>query len=229
MLKPKKKITKREIKEDKLVTMYFELRRWGEANRKRLSSALFGIGILAAVTWFYLNNRAADNLNATSDLGKVMQIYDQGKYDLAVKGVPQDNIRGLEQIVNDYGSTPSGELAKLYLGDCYYAQGEIDKAMATYKSADISDKSLQASVQAGIAACYEAKGEHGEAAAYYERAASDDSQQLHTAENLYHAAENYALAGSKEKATDLLKRLKKDFPLSSFAREADRLSPMIQS
>ena len=229
MLKPKKKITKREIKEDKLVTTYFELRQWIDQNRKRVSSVSFMVIIAAAATWFYLNNRAADDLNATTDLGEVMRYYDDGKFDLAIKGVPQDNIRGLEQIVSDYGSTPSGELAKLYLGNCYFAEGRIDKALTIYKDTDISDKSIGASVQAGIAACYEAKGNHEEAARYYEGAASADVKNFHTAENLYHAAENYALAGSKDKASDLLKRLKREFPLSSYTREADRLSPMIES
>lgn len=229
MLKPKKKITKREIKEDRLVTTYFELQTWFEENKKRLSSLLFGVAIVGAITWFYFNNRANDNLNATAELGEAMKIYDQGNYDLAVKGIPQQNIRGLEQIVSDYGSTSAGETAKLFLGNCYFAEGQLDKALATYRDASVGDKSVAASVQAGIAACYEAKGNHSEAAAYYERAASADSRNYHTAENLFHAAENYALAGSKDKASDLVKRLKKDFPTSTYAREVDRLSPMIQS
>jgi hypothetical protein len=39
---------------------------------------------------------------------------------------------------------------------------------------------------------------------------------------LNNAARNYALAGDKAKAIELYKRLKKNFPTTTFGREADR-------
>ena len=42
------------------------------------------------------------------------------------------------------------------------------------------------------------------------------------AEHLYNAARNYAQAGDKERALDILKRLKKNYPATTYGREAER-------
>lgn len=229
MLKPKKKVSKREIKEDKLVTTYFEAQSWFEENKKRLSTLATILLVVVAATWIYFNDKATSDANAAADLGKVIRFYDEGQYQAAISGSPQENVRGLEQIVNDYGSTPSGELARLYLGNCYFSLAQYDKALEIYRETDISDKALMASVYAGIAACESQSGNDAEGARYYEKAASTDAQNFHTAEYLYRAAGSYLKAGDKEKAADLLERLKKDFPQSTYTREADRLSALVNS
>jgi len=229
MLKPKKRLSRREVQEDKLVTTYFEVQNWFGLNRKRMGSVLFGVAIAVAAVWFYYNNLNNQNLSATADLGKVMKYYDEGRYEVAINGAPQANVRGLQQIVDDYGSTRAGEISKLYLGNSYFALRNYDKALQYYGDADIADGSLQASALAGIAACYEAMGNHSEAAKQFEKAANKDSENYHTAENLYHAAKNYILADNKEKASQLLKRLAQDFPTSTYTRESERLKAIAAS
>jgi len=229
MLKPKKKISKREMKEDKLVTTYFEAQSWFEANRKRVSSVFFTILVIGIAGWFYYNNRSTQNLAATADLGKIIRYYDAGNFETAINGSPQENIRGLQQIVDEYGGTESGEFATLYLANAYFSLGNYEKALQYYEDADISDGGLNAAVKAGIAACHEARGNHAEAAAYFEQAAQEDEQKLHAAEHLFHAGTNYILAGNKDKADEILKKLKANFPASPYAREADRLLVRIVS
>jgi len=229
MLKPKKRISKREIKEDKLVTTYFEAQSWFELNKKRISTVATILAVVVAAIWIYYNNRATGDLNATTDLGKVMRYYDQGQYQIAINGAPQENIRGLEQIVSDYGSTPTGQIARLYLANCYFSLSQYDKALELYRDTDVSDKSLMASVYAGIAACEVEKGNIAEGARMFEKAAGTDSGEMNTAEYLYRAAGGYVQAGEKEKASELLERLKKDFPQSTYAREADRLVAQVRS
>ena len=45
---------------------------------------------------------------------------------------------------------------------------------------------------------------------------------VNAAENMFHAARNYLMTGKKEKAAELFKKVKKDFPNSIVAREIDR-------
>jgi TolA-binding protein len=61
-----------------------------------------------------------------------------------------------------------------------------------------------------------------EAAENFEKAADVNSKDVNAAENLSNAARNYAGAGEKEKALDLLKKLKKTYPATVFGRDADR-------
>jgi TolA-binding protein len=222
MLKPKKGISKREIKEDKLVTTYFKSRGWIEQNRRLVSYIIAVPIILVAVLWFVQNNRRQNNERATTDLAKVYRLYDQGQYQLAVDGIPQENIRGLQSIVDDYGSTQAGEMAKLYLADSYFNLRNYEKALKCFGGVGISDKLLSSTALAGEAACQEAKGNHDDAANLYEQAASKFMTAIQAPDDLFRAAINYSKAGNKEKAAEMLHRLKKEFPTSAYARDVDR-------
>jgi TolA-binding protein len=71
-------------------------------------------------------------------------------------------------------------------------------------------------------ACYEAKGDHAKAASVYEKAAFRSTKDVNAPENMFHAAQNYMLAGNKEKAVELFKKVKKDYPTSVVSRDIDR-------
>jgi len=222
MLKPQKKVSRREIKEDKLVTAYFETRSWMEQNTKILSYVAIGLVGLAVIGFLWSKNRADSNDKATTMLAKISQYYDAGKYDLAINGVPQEGTQGLQAIVDEHGSTKTGQLAKLYLANSYYALKNYDKALECYEDISVSDKLVSASALAGAAACYEAKGDLSKAASYFEKAASKNMTPIQAPENLQRSAANYAAVGKKEKAVELLQTLKKEFPASTYARDVDR-------
>ena len=222
MLKPKKKITKREIKEDRLITTYFEASTWYQNNKKIVNGVLTGIVVLAIVMVAYTNNVSSNNQKATAELGKILSYYDQGKYDLAIAGNLQENVRGLQSIVDDYGSTKAGELAGFYLANSYFAQGNYDKALGYFLDVDVKDDLIGASALAGAGACYEVKGQYDKAASTFEKAAFKSAKDVNVPENMFHAAQNYLLAGNKEKAAELFKKVKKDYPTSGVAREIDR-------
>jgi tetratricopeptide (TPR) repeat protein len=222
MLKPQKKISKREIKEDKLVTKYFEARTWIDENTKILSYVGIGLVGLVVIGFLWSKSRADSNEKATAMLAKLTPYYDEGRYELAINGVPQEGTQGLQAVVDEHGSTQAGEIAKLYLANSYFALKNYDKALSTYDDISISDKMITASAYAGMAACYEAKGDFSHAASYFEKAASKSMTATQAPENLQRSATNYAAAGKKEKAIDLLQMLKKEFPSSSYARDVDR-------
>ena len=113
-------------------------------------------------------------------------------------------------------------MAKLYLADCYFNLKDFDKSQKYFSDFDLSDKFLASSAIAGEASCYEAKNNHEEAAVLYEKAASKYMTVLQAPDDLFSAAKNYAQAGKKDKAAEMLNRLKKEFPASPYARELDR-------
>jgi tetratricopeptide (TPR) repeat protein len=229
MLTPKKKISKREIKEDKLVTTYFEATSWYEKNKKTVSTVFTGLVVLVVAAIIIRNNIASSNEKATSEFAKVMKYYDDGNYEAAINGVPQENVRGLQAVVNDYGSSKSGNFAKFYLANAYFSIGKYDKALDLYLDVNLNEELLQSSALAGAGACYEAKGNNANAATYYEKAAMIGKGNTQAAEHLQHAATNFAAAGNKSKAIELLKKIKKDYPTSPLAREIDRYIAVYKS
>ncbi len=221
MLRPKKKITKKELKHDPVVSTYARATTFYYENKKYISYAVTALMVIAVAGFIYTNNRRASTEKAAAELGKVYQLFDGGQYSQAIEGIPERGIMGLKAIVENY-SGPSAELARFYLANSYYYLGKYDESLQHFKECNHGDNILQASALAGAAACYEAKGDHVAAATYYEKAVDKASKSPSAAEYLHQAAYNYGVGGEKEKAINLFKRIRKDYPNSPQAREVDR-------
>jgi len=227
MLKPKKKITKKELKQDTLISTYARLTSFYYENKKYVSYAITGIIVIVVVAIVVMNNRRANNEKAETALGKIYPAYDAGtndvrQYQMAIDGQPERGIMGLKAISENYGGTEAGEIATFYLANAYFNLRRYDEALNLFDKFSSGDKSMSASALAGEGSCYEAKKMYDKAASCYEKAANKVSDAITTPEYLHLAAQCYALTGDKEKATNLYKRLKRDFPTSTHAREAER-------
>ena len=222
MLRAQKKISKRVIKEDTLVTTYFKAQTWYDENKKRISTVGGILLVVVLGLWFYSNNMRANNERATTDLAKVYSFYDNGQYLIAINGIPERNIAGLQSIVDNYGSTSAGNTAKFYLANAYYNTQEFDKALKYFDDFSGSTSLLTNSALAGMGACYEAKGDFKKAAENYEKAALKNADDPNVPDNLMNAARNFGRTGEKERAVELLKRVKRDYPTSTAARDVDR-------
>ncbi len=227
MLKPKKKITKKEMKKDALLTAYEQTLFFYEQNKKMIQYALTALVVIVIAFVVYTNNRRTNDEKAAAELGKVFPVFDAGasdvrQYKTAIDGQPERGIMGLKAIVDNYGGTASGEIARFYLATAYLNLGEYDDAIRQFKNFSGSGKLLKAAAQAGLGAGYEAKGEYRLAGASYEQAAATGDVTATIPQYLSAAGRCYGLAGEKEKAVSLFKRLQREYPTSSYARDAER-------
>ncbi len=221
MLKPKRKIKRQELKEDKLVVTYYKAREFVEKNKKILSYVLTGLIVLIAGVIIYRNNLKAENERAEALFSKIISYYDNGDYKTAIDGIPQKNIQGLKYIVENYGGTAAGEIATYYLANAYFMLGDYDNALRYFKKYDGDDKLLFSASLAGIASVYEVKGDYKKAGEYFEKAAQKFRENILVPEYLYNAARNYRVAGEREKALRLYERIKKDYPNFSQIRDVE--------
>ncbi len=223
MLKRKKELAQRKIvKQDDLITTYENAVSWYQTNKKLLANVGIALAIIIGAGWFYLNNQHQNNEKAALEFAKVFSYYDNGQYQIAMNGIPERNVRGLTAIVGDYGSTSYGNLAKFYLANCLYNNGDVDKALEMFEDASVNSPLLEASRLAGIAVCYEAKGNFDGAAKNFEKAGKYSANDPNAADNLANAARNYAKAGDKNQAIELYKLIKKEHASSAAAREAEK-------
>lgn len=223
MLRPQKKVSKKELKEDALVTWYVKVTTFYEQYKKNISIAVIAVAVVIGGSLIYLKNRADDDQNAAAQLGQVYQYYDGGQYQAAVDGIPERSIPGLKSIVENFGGSSSGNLARLYLADAYCQLGRYEEALEQFDDMRAGSDLLEVSRLAGVGGCYEALGRYMEAAEAFEKAATIDPKHVAAPDNLSQAARNYGLAGNREKAIELYTRLKKQHPASPYAREAERL------
>jgi tetratricopeptide (TPR) repeat protein len=222
MLKPKKKISKRELKQDALITTYMKVTSFYDQYKKQISIGITAVVLVVIAVAVFVKNRADNNERALTQLASIHALYDAGQFQQAVDGVPAQNLVGLKSIVDNYGGTAGGDLAGFYLADSYFQLGKYKEALDAFESAGSSDALVEASRLAGIAACHEALGQFADAARYFEKAAGNDVTDGTAAEHLNSAVRNYALTGDKERAIDLLKRIKKNYPTTTYGRDADR-------
>jgi tetratricopeptide (TPR) repeat protein len=162
--------------------------------------------VIAGGVYYYNYSRVANNERALLELSRVRPYYDRSEFAIAISGDPTkkfsgEPVRGLSAIVADYGSTPAGQIAALFLGNSYMATNQVDKAYEPYTQASEADADMIASAgHAGLAKVAESKSKNDEAAREYVKAASTDPLELNAPRFLLGAARNYELAGNKEEA-----------------------------
>lgn len=222
MLAPKKKISKKEIKQDKLVETYFKLKTFYEDNQKTILISL-GSLVLVILLVVYLVNRSKErDIESTTLLGQVIELYDQGQYQQAIDGVSAKKIKGLKEIADEYDGTESGESAKIFLANSYYNLGKIDEALKYYEDYDGDNKLLKATAFAGAASCYEIKGDKNKAADLFLKAAKIADSEVFTPEYLLNAARLYSEVDKKDLAKKILDQIKKEYSNSAQARDYER-------
>ncbi|MHA1988408.1 MAG: tetratricopeptide repeat protein [Promethearchaeota archaeon] len=221
MLQKKKKLTKKEIKEDKLVSFVNKtLTFFEEYKSKILTYGLIAIGVIAAI-YFYLNQKMEENVLAGTELSRVMNIYEQGSYLEAIEGRQGSNIVGFKKIVEEYGGTENGESAKIYLANCYSFLGNYDEAIKYYEDYSGNIDYFKAASLAGIAGYKASNGNYEKAAGLYLDASKVSESNSQNSDYLFNAGLNYLKIGNKEMAKDLFTKVKDEYSTSLARREVD--------
>jgi len=222
MLAPRKRITKKDLKEDKLITFYAQARNWIENNSKIVFGALAAIVIIVVATVVISQNRQQAEKKASVEFAKAVRVYETGDY--------QQALTLFSSLVENYGSTDSGTMGRLYLAKCFYKNDDPVNAREQYqKFASSFDKSkhFRASALAGAASCLEAQEQYEQAAKEYEKVVKKYPDVPLASLYLLNAARCYTLADSEEKAETLYQKIVENYPESEEKDDALLLSSMI--
>lgn len=177
-----------------IVLAFFGLRKWYfEPRETTASESMF----------------AAENTLAAND------------YKTALNG--NDNMLGFVDIIDQYGCTKAGNLAKYYAAICEMQLGNFSNALdylKSYKGKDTFTK-VQAVILQGDA---ELELGNSEAAVkMYEKAASMDNTNYITAPYaLFKAGIVYIQLKNKDKATECFETIKTQYPESTEFKEVDK-------
>ena len=197
MLKPKKKITKKELKEDKFVKFTLQAKTFLDENYKQafyMVAGIFAI-VLLIIIYFYAHN--ANVAEAQAQLGIAQVEYSNLNYDKA--------IARLEGLIESYSSTNEAEQGMFLLANIFYQRERYEESknyfeqfVDSYSGSDI----LLASGVAGLAACYEKENMYLEAAEKYSKAASTAPDFVEADNYLYLAGICFNKAGDTLKAIE---------------------------
>jgi len=208
--------------EEKLMTAWYKVVDFFEKNKKHVYTALTVVVLVVAGIVLLVNKRKANNEIAGVEVSKIKSVYSANNFQQAINGDSLGISKGLQYIVDEYGSTENGEMAKIMLANSYYSIRDFDKAEKNYKDYSGSNPLLKVSAAAGLASVYEAKNQFLEAAKQFEKAANIDKDNPFIDQYLFYAARDYYRADNQAEAKKLFAKLKEDFPKSKYNSESEK-------
>lgn len=208
--------------EEKLMTFWYQIVDFFEKNKKHVYTALTIIVIAVAGIILLVQKKKANNEIAGMEISKIKPVYEANNFQQAINGDSLGVSKGLIYIVDEYGSTENGEMAKMMLANSYYSIRDYDNAEKYFKDYSGSNPVLKAASVAGMASVYNAKKQYSDAAKEFEKAASVDKDNPFVDEYLFYAATNYFKADNIAEAKKLFDRLKNDFPKSKYVFESEK-------
>ncbi|MCB9018590.1 MAG: tetratricopeptide repeat protein [Paludibacteraceae bacterium] len=191
-----------------------------EHNQKPLMIGVGAIVLLVCAVLCYKTYYVAPREQAAeSVIYKAEQYFARDSFRLALNG--DDNVMGFLDIIDEYGSTKSGKLAKVYAGLCYKNMGEYENAIKYLKTLDADDELLTPAVKGSIGDCYFELGENGKAIDFYKKAAAVDNEMISPI-YLQRAGVVYLSEGKNAEALALFNELKEKYPNTMLGNGVDK-------
>lgn len=145
-------------------------------------------------------------------------------YELALNG--DEEGAGFLDVIEQYGSTPAGNLAAQYAGICYMKLGDWDNAekyLAMYKATKGVPNALINAENLGLQGDVQVqKGDYKKAAALFVKAAELSDNSFTAPLYLKKAAQAYEAAGDNAAAIAAYKRIATEYASSLEARDAEK-------
>ena len=199
-----------------------------QENGKKVMIAVIAIVVVAVAG--YLVKSLVIDANAEKAAELIIDAQDRfgvenPDFALALNG--DENGAGFLDVVEQYGSTVSGNLAKHYAGICYLRLGDLENAekyLSMYKAVKELPGEIVNAQNLGLRGDIAVeKGEYEAAVALYKKAVAA-SAKIYTAPlYLYKQVLAYAALGNKAEATKCLEALQADYASSTEAREAEKV------
>jgi tetratricopeptide (TPR) repeat protein len=221
MLKPKKKLTRKEIKRDPFLETIFKIRQNLSENRTFYTRVVaVAVGIFIVGTLFVRNSNARKE-EANAALGKAMVYIDLGD---------DDNSRlYLQDVIDEYPGTPAGNNARYYLAKVYFDQGDYESAkplMETFVDKTGNDLLVGSAYQV-LANIYQSEGDLDTAVKYQRKALKNANSSEEAAWASLALAKLEILKGDSEEArkrvTEVLDEWEENFDLKQYAQFVEGL------
>ena len=215
MLKPKKRLVKAQIKEDKLLKFTARAQKVVDKYWKHAAIVLAAVVVIILAFNFVLAARESKNSEAALQELKVRDAYSRGDFD--------ETLRLINTILDDYPGTPSVPAALMLMGRIYQQRGEYDQAVEIFEKIirKYSGNSYLAfGAYVGIGAIEFGRAEYEKAADNYKAAASKYPDHFNAPDAFVRSGESYQKINRYEDAKHVYRLVLKQYPKSRSANTA---------
>jgi predicted negative regulator of RcsB-dependent stress response len=209
-MKADKRITKKRIKEDRLVSTTFKATEYIQKNQMPFVIGTIGIVVIFALVVYMRWNSERKRNEAAGILTRAEIIA--GMDDL------NQYYTDLGHLSDNFGSTPAGKLATLRLASSFFENKDYPNAEKYFKRIldhYSDDVILSAGAAAGLGAIYEIQENYRQAGDNYRRAAELSDGESWAATYLLKAGLNLSKAGDKEQAAAAFKQIEEKYQNST--------------
>lgn len=192
-----------------------------EKNAK-IISIIFGAAVVVALLMlathrFYTIPHEA---KAKEQIFTAEQYFEKDSFNLALNG--DGNYPGVLDIIDNYGRTPAGNLAKYYAGISYLHIGKFKEAIDYLEDFKTDDLLLKPVATGAIGDAYAELGNKEKALKYYAEAAEMKENNFTTPIYLLKEGRMYEMMGNKEKALSTYQSIKDKYSESNEGRLVDK-------
>lgn len=218
-------MAKQEIKQEQMLNVGEAVSRSEEfinKNKKTIIGVVCAIVVLIAgsvlVSTQYLKPREQ---KAAEALFAGERYFQNGDYETALNGDPNE-YAGFEAVIDEFGGTKAGKLAKAYAGLSLAKLGRYEEAIPYLKGFKGNDAMVAPSVLAALGNCYAQVGDEAQAAATLVKAARKADNNLLSPAYLVQAGQIYEKLGQKADALNVYQEVKDKYYGSAQAMDIDR-------
>ena len=201
-----------------------------EKNKKLINYIGAGLAIVvAAFCFFKLYYLPEQEKEAANEIFWAQDLFAVDSFNLALKGgimvmAPdgQKQMKGFEQVADEYGMTKTGNLANYYAGICYLRTGKFEQAIEFLKKYDGKDDIVSSIAVGAVGDCYMELNKQDEALKYYLKATDKSLNSFTTPFYLKKAGFVYELKSNYREALAAYERIQKEYPKSTEAANIEK-------
>lgn len=185
-----------------------------EKNRNTIMVVL-GIIIVVVLAIFGVKKFIVEprEAEAQTAIFRAEQLFENDDYATALNG--DGNNAGFMDIINEYGGTKTGNLARYYAGICYLNTGDFDNAIKYLGEFKGKDQIVRPLATGAMGDAYLELDNAAEAAKCYEKAAKESANSFTSPMFLMKAGLAYEMVENYQKALDMYKTIKAEYPNSN--------------
>ena len=192
-----------------------------EKNQKLLIRGVLVIVIVVgAILGYYRFYKAPLEEEALKQMFVAENLFEKDSFNMALNG--DGNAPGFLEIIDRYGSTPSGNLANYYAGICYLHLGDNQNAIKYLEKFSSDDVIFSSMVKANLGDAYIQQGDFKKASSYYQKATTGTTNMVTTPMILMKAGLAFEKANDYKNALSMYERIEKEFPASMEAAEIEK-------
>jgi TolA-binding protein len=214
--KTKGHLTKKELKQDKLVKLAYQAEHFYLQHQKWVIGAIVGVLVIVFGVIIVRKTMESSKLEAAYTLTMAKMNYGSNKL--------EDARTAFQRIVTT-GSTATAGEAKYFLGRINFDQGKYSEAADDFKAYlkqySIDDE-LDCAAMSGLAAAYEALNKPEDAAKTYLEVADKYPNVQYAPEAIWEASRIYMKLNQNDNALKALERIRAKYPESTTMGQAKK-------